>query len=220
MSRLQDGGEREQQRLIEVIVSGLSREAFDAVLMDLSGLIDERWPQFGAAVAGRYSLPEQPHQDAERLRDALRMALVELEPEGGTDPWRDSVIQKARAALAPSPNATQLGSEQSAPNTTAEKLGRQIDYRVQVSEFERRRFLLENRLAFSGSRWAYSHPGILEGARTPTTPTFSWARFSASLRARTEVRLGMRFDHAWEQSRDVCFLCGLTRYAIVSARRA
>lgn len=61
---LQDGGEREQ-RLIEIIVGPCSRTYFDAMLVELSALMQETWPQLGPAVAGQYSLAERPHQAVE-----------------------------------------------------------------------------------------------------------------------------------------------------------
>lgn len=193
---LQDDGDREQ-RLIEVIVSGLSREAFDVMLVDLSELMHEKWPELGPAVAGRYSLPEHPHQDVEparhtirtilsrftlsddewlcidnllerfahqdveRLREGLRTARrrVRQMHEAGFDSRRREIATDAICeiddALAPHPMIdaqtgaglagpplgpqgaapaaetgnlapdapTQLGSEESAPNSTAGKLG-------------------------------------------------------------------------------------------------
>jgi hypothetical protein len=73
---LQDGGEREHQRLIEIIVSGLSRDEFDAMVTDMAELVTENWPTTGAAVAGQYSLARHPHQDVERRELAAMVQSI------------------------------------------------------------------------------------------------------------------------------------------------
>lgn len=98
--------ERKARRVIEMVVGPCTRDDLDKYLSRVAALIDQHMPELAAAVAGRYSA------DTPALQRAAELALVELEPEGGTDPWRDLVIQQLRAALSVADGS---GSPQRAP---------------------------------------------------------------------------------------------------------
>ena len=54
--------EVQEQRLIEIIIGPLTRSYFDGIVVEVSAMMEERWPELGPATGGQYSLAASPKQ--------------------------------------------------------------------------------------------------------------------------------------------------------------